>query len=146
MRPRLYFDTHVLKNFEIWGAELTSVFNARQAAASADAMADRLYEYFSEKRPKALRGAPTPGGYRRLLIDWEPEYQIVWDAARGMLPLNVVRLPVLAGERPRDPDEPQPAPAPVVTATLRTGRLIILRPAVGKVIKLWERVLSDNKL
>ncbi|MET0546783.1 MAG: hypothetical protein ABWZ40_10765 [Caulobacterales bacterium] len=144
MRPRLYYDTHVVKNFEIWGAEPTSIYNARQATVAADSMADRLFDYFTAHRPKGLRGAPTPGGYRRLLIDWEPDYQIVWDAARNMLPLNVSRLPILAADR--EHGDVLVASQPVVAAKLRTGQQIVLRASVGKVIKLWERVLDDNRL
>ena len=144
MRPRLYFDTHVSANFDAWGADPTNIAKAQSAAGAADSMADRIFNYLHPVRPHAVGKAPSAGAYRRFLVDAEPDYQIVWDAARTLLPLSVGALPPLARDA-GDADTLTIAPE-VVVVELRNGEKRALRAAVGKVVKVWEALLREQRL
>jgi hypothetical protein len=142
MRPRLYFDTHVATNFDAWGVDPTNVAKAAIAAAAADHMADRVFNYLHPIRPQAVGNAPSAGAYRRYLADAEENYQIVWDAARNLLLLSVGLLPA---QMPESGNTLVVAPE-VVVAHLPNGEKRALRASVGKVVKMWEAFLRDQRL
>ena len=142
MRPRLYFDTHVAANFDAWGADPVSLEKALNAARTADAMADRVFNYLHPVRPHAVGKAPSAGAYRRYLADLEPDYQIVWDAARNLLPLQVGRLADPAGET----GDLAVLTPEVVVVQLRSGEKRALRASVGKVVKMWDAILREQRL
>ncbi len=142
MRPRLYFDTHVATNFDAWGADPTNIAKAASAAAAADHMADRVFNYLHPIRPKAVGGAPSAGAYRRHLADTEESYQIVWDAARNLLPLSVGILPNQTAEA----GNTLTAAPEVVMVRMPNGEKRALRAAVGKVVKMWEALLREQRL
>lgn len=144
MRPRLYFDTHVAANYDAWGADPTNIAKALSAATVADAMADRVFNYLHPVRPHAVAKAPSAGAYRRYLADVEPDYQIVWDAARNRLPLGIGILPSPAWET-EGADVAMLAPQ-IVLVELPNGEKRALRAAVGKVVKLWETILREQRL
>lgn len=144
MRPRLYFDTHVAANFDAWGADPTNVAKAQSAALTADAMADRVFNYLHPIRPHAVGKAPSAGAYRRYLADVEPDYQIVWDAARKHLLLSISTLPSQTRE---DDDADTLTIAPeIIVVQLSSGEKRALRAAVGKVVKMWEAILCEQRL
>ena len=144
MRPRLYFDTHVAANFDAWGADPVNIGKAQNAAVTANAMADRVFNYLHPIRPHAVGKAPSAGAYRRFLADAEPDFQIVWDMARGLLLPSVSTLPAQVRESD-DPGALTLAPA-VVVVELRNGEKRALRAAVGKAVKMWDVILRDQRL
>ena len=144
MRPRLYYDTHVAANFEAWGAEPTNTAKAQSAVFAADAMADRVFNYLHPIRPHAVGKAPSAGAYRRYLASVEPDYQIVWDSARNLLPISVGLLPGLAWES-ESADIATLAPE-VIIVQLASGEKRALRAATGKVVKMWEAILREQRL
>ena len=144
MRPRLYFDTHVAANFDAWGADPVNLAKAQSATLTADAMADRVFNYLHPIRPHAVGKSPSAGAYRRYLADMEPDYQIVWDAARRLLPVSIGRLPGQAWES-ENGDVATIAPE-VVLVQLASGENRALRAATGKVVKMWDAILRDQRL
>ncbi len=140
MHPRVFYDTHVVKNFEVWTADAANLEKARQATIAADLMADRMFAYLSAKRPYGLHGSPTPGAYRRLLTSVELDFKIVWDCAEGRLDLHLREFQPMytAGDALLLVTEP------LVAVTLASGEHAILRVAAGKTVKLWERILDEN--
>ena len=144
MRPRLYFDTHVAANFAAWGNDPTNIAKAIGAATTADAMADRVFNYLHPVRPHAVANAPSAGAYRRHLVDIEPDFQIVWDAARRHLPLGISALPGKAWET--DSTDLATIAPEVIVVEMRNGEKRALRAAVGKVVKLWETILREQRL
>jgi hypothetical protein len=144
MRPRLFFDTHVAANFDAWGADPVNIARAQTAALKADAMADRVFNYLHPIRPLAVGKAPSAGAYRRYLADLEPDFQIVWDAARNRLPLSVGALPGHARES--DSADIATLAPEVVLVELRSGEKRALRAATGKVVKMWDAILREQRL
>lgn len=144
MRPRLYFDTHVAANFDAWGADAVNIAKAQSAVLTADAMADRIFNYLHPIRPHAVGKAPSAGAYRRYLADMEPDYQIVWDAARNRLPISVGILPGSAWES-ESADVATLTPE-IVLVQLASGEKRALRAATGKVVKMWDAILREQRL
>jgi hypothetical protein len=139
MHPRVFYDTHVVKNFEVWAAGAADLEKARQAAAAANTMADRMFTYLSAKRPNGLHGSPTPGAFRRLLTSVEPDFKIVWDTAEGRLGLHLREFAPIHVD-----GDLLLAVEPIVAVTLDSGEHATLRAAVGKTVKLWDRILAEN--
>jgi hypothetical protein len=144
MRPRLYFDTHVAANFDAWGAEPVDIAKAQSAVLTADAMADRVFNYLHPIRPHAVGKAPSAGAYRLYLADMERDYQIVWDSARRLLPISVGILPGQTWES-ESADLATLAPE-VILVQLASGEKLALRAATGKVVKMWNAILRDQRL
>jgi len=144
MRPRLYFDTHVAANFDAWGADPVNISKGQSAVQTADAMTDRVFNYLHPIRPHAVGNAPSAGAYRRYLADVEPDFQIVWDAARNLLPISVGILPAQAWEN-ESADVATITPE-VILVQLSSGEKRALRAATGKVVKMWDAILREQRL